>query len=455
MSGDKTKNSVIHTTYQALFVIYAPVALLSILVKFITNTYVSYFYLTSILVAALSIVIGVVMCIQFWRHRHAIRQDAEAHIPYILRHRFMIMYIPIAIGSLLCSSYYIFDKYVKAVEFYGAGQYRQVSVLFPVHNAWGREMADSQQAKQALGAFMLNNPELSADYHFTIFDHKNSYSEELEAHVADQLRRGTNYFICAYSDVCKKLATNFERLEVVAGRSDQAILITTLSSSMDLPLQRGQFYRFFVRNREEATALASYGVRQQLETATFVATDDAYGRDAVEQFKQAWQDLGGDFNEGVFVDPAMRGDLIAAQLRKSSVFDEPSQAVFVAHYQDITPALEALAVERILLFSSNYQADNLQRLVATGVPAEQLIVSLPRYKVAHQQLLKTAGSFIYMTLEKLIYADQKSAGDLQQFHRYWQNNSQPNILRFQTDGDADFKVEVEVQPYRQDMHSRG
>ncbi len=239
---------LIHKTYQALFIIYAPIALISILIKFLSNTYISYIYVTALLVAGVSILIGLVMCIQFWRHRKLISRDKEDNIPVIVRHRFMIIYIPITIISLLISSYYTFDKYVKSVEFYGQGQRTEISILFPLRNELGAQLDDAEQARMGLGVFMVNSPEYSNDYHLTIFDHKNKYSVALENEVIFKIDKGVKYFICAYSEVCSELATKFDSLLERSDYDARPILITTLSSAMNLPLEKDKFYRFYVRN---------------------------------------------------------------------------------------------------------------------------------------------------------------------------------------------------------------
>ncbi len=278
---------LMHKTYQTLFVIYAPITLISILVKFISDTYVSYLYLTALLAAGISVLVGVVMCVQFWRHRKIISRDKEVDIPIIVRHRFMIIYIPITIISLLVSSYYIFDKYVKAVEFYGQGQRTEIAILFPLKNELGTQLEDAEQARTGIGAFVVNFPEYSNHYHLTIFDHKNKYSTSLENEVISKIDNGTKYFICAYSEVCSTLAEKFDSLLEKSDYDKRPLLITTLSSAMNLPLEKGKFYRFFVRNREDARVLAKAAFEKGIRKASFIVTSDAYGLDASQAFSEA------------------------------------------------------------------------------------------------------------------------------------------------------------------------
>jgi hypothetical protein len=422
-------------------------------VKFITDTYVSYLYLTALLVAGISVLVGVVMCVQFWRHRKIISRDKEVDIPVIVRHRFMIIYIPITIISLLVSSYYIFDKYVKAVEFYGEGRRTEISILFPLRNELGTQLEDAEQARTGIGTFFVNFPEFSNRYHLTIFDHKNKYSTSLENEVISKIDIGTKYFICAYSEVCSTLAEKFDSLLEKSDYDTRPILITTLSSAMNLPLEKGKFYRFFVRNREDARVLAKAAFEKGIRKASFIVTSDAYGLDASQAFSEAWKDFGGDLIEGVYVDPDLTSDIVASKVRQSNLMSMEGGAVFVAHYQNINKSLELLNGSTLYLLSANYQQNVITEL-SQHIPKEQLVFALPSYKVADAKLKNTAASFVYMTLLKLVHVDQQIKGDISQFHTVWQQDDFPYFLEFRTDGVADFRIEMEAFTFGDDIHTR-
>lgn len=441
----------IHKSYQLLFILYAPVALISILVTVISDSYISYVYLTALITGGFSIVIGIVMCIQFWRYREVISRDKEAHIPYIVRHRFMIMYIPIAIISLVISSYSIFDKYVNKIELYNKQQHTQISILFPIYNELGVKFDDAEQAHLGLGTFFVNFPEYSNDYHITLFDHKNKYNSALEKEVLTKIDKGTRYFICAYSNVCRNLANNFDSLLAQSDFDERPILITTLSSSMNLPLEKGTFYRFFVRNREDARILALNAYGKGIRKASFIATKDAYGEDAAQHFIEAWKDLGGELMEGVYVDPNLSDEVVANKIRNSKLMTMERAAVFVAHYQNINKSLQLLSKDTLYLLSANYQQNVIAQL-AQNIPHKQLIFALPSYKATHAKLKNTAAAFIYMTLDKLINADQQLLDGATEFHSAWHQTDYPAILEFRTDGVADFRIEMEAFSYGNDIH---
>jgi hypothetical protein len=449
----RNHEELVHKTYQALFIIYAPIALISILVKFFSNTYISYLYVTALLVAAVSILIGLVMCIQFWHHRKIISRDKEVNIPVIVRHRFMIIYIPITIISLLISSYYTFDKYVKSIELYGQGQQTEISILFPLRNELGAQQDDAEQARMGLGAFMVNSPEYSDSYHLTIFDHQNKYSATLENKVISKIDKGVKYFICTYSDVCSELATKFDSILERTDYSTRPILITTLSSAMNLPLEKDKFYRFYVRNREDARVLAKAAYEKGIKKASFIASNDSYGLDASQAFSEAWIDFGGDLIEGVYVDPNLTADVVANRVRQSHLTSMKKGAIFVAHYQNINKSLELLDHSTLYLLSANYQQNIISEL-SNNIPKEQLVFAIPRYKATHPKLNNTAASFIYMTLMKLVHVDQQIKGDTTQFHPAWQQDDYPGFLEFRTDGVADFRIEMEAYTFGADIHTK-
>ena len=441
----------IHTSYQLLFILYAPVAIISILVTVLSGSYISYVYITALITGGFSIVIGIIMCIQFWRYREIIGHDKETHIPYIVRHRFMIMYIPIVIISLVISSYYIFDKYINKVEFYNKQQRTQIALLFPIHNELGVELEDADQVRLGLGSFFVNFPEYTNDYHITLFDHKNNYNSVLEKEVLAKINKGTRYFICAYSDVCATLANNFDSLLEQSDFDERPILITTLSSSMNLPLEKGKFYRFFVRNREDARILALNAYEKGIRKASFIATEDANGEDAAQNFIEAWKDLGGELIDGVYVDPNLSDDVVTNKIRNSILMTMKGTTVFVAHHHNINKSLQLLPRDTLYLLSANYK-QNLIAQLAQNIPHKQLIFALPSYKAAHSKLKNTSAAFVYMTLDKLINADQQLQDDVSQFHTAWQQTDYPVFLEFRTDGVADFKIEMEAFSYGNDIH---
>ncbi|NOQ63600.1 MAG: hypothetical protein GQ582_03725 [Methyloprofundus sp.] len=443
----------IHKSYQLLFILYAPVALISIAAQLLSDAYISYIYLISLSTAAFSIVIGLIMCVQFWMHREVIAKDKEVHIPYMIRHRFMIMYIPIVILSLLISSYYIFDHFVNKVEFYKEHRHTQISLLVPIRNELGVQFEDMQQIRLGLGAFLTGFPEYTQHYHITLFDHKNKYNVALEQEVIAKINKGVRYFVCAYSDVCMALAQRFDALLAEASYDQRPLLITTLSSSMKLPLEKDKFYRFFVRNQEDARVLALKAYTKGIRKASFIATEDAYGRDAAQMFMEAWRDLGGELVDGVYIDPNLSNEVVANKIKNSALINLKGVAVFVAHYQNINQSLQALEADTLYLLSASYQHHLIKELAKT-IPHQQLIFALPSYKAADENLQNTAAAFVYMTLSKLVHVDRQLKNPELTFHSLWQQADYPPYLEFRAAGVADFRIAMDAFTYGDDIYSQ-
>lgn len=441
------KEGLINRSYHMLFIIYAPVALISIVLNIFSDKYIDYLYMTAFLAACLSVVLAIVMWWLFWKHREIIKQESKAHLPYIIRHQFIMLYLPIAFSSMGMCAYYVYDKYVKTVEEYNQTALTNITLLFPIRDQLGRRLEDVQQVKMSLGSFLINNPEVSSRYHLEFVDHKNHYNSSFEQTIITHLKSGTDYFICAYSDVCSTLAGNLDRLVDVAGVSRRPIMVTTLSSSMKMPLAKNQFYRFYVRNREDAQVLAKYAFEKGIKTASFIATEDAYGKDAVEEFSRSWRDFGGLMQGGVYVDPLLSDSVASDKIQKNAAVFEKSDAVFVALYQPATTGITQLLNTKLMLFSANYQHHQLDVLAREGGAMGNAVVSFPRYKAEAPQLLNIVGTFVYVTLSKLINVD-KEIRDGSAFHDAWMKTDEPAYVKFQQDGENDFSVSMQAIMYK-------
>jgi len=450
MSGMKSKEEhgegFLHKSYHLLFVIYAPLALVSIALNVFSDKYINYVYMTAFLASGLSVILAVIMWFLFFKHREIIQQERTAKIPYLIRHQFILMYLPVAFSSMGLCSYYVYDKYVKTVEIYDQTALTNITLMLPIENKLGKKLEDIPQIKLAIGNLLLNRPNISNKYHFNIVDHKNSYDIDFEQAVVAQLRKGADYFVCAYSDVCTSLSNNLESLRVTAEVDQLPIIITTLSSSMDIPLAKNKFYRFFVRNREDAKALSKYAFDKSITSASFIATNDRFGKDAVREFKKSWEDFGGTIHEGIYVDPLLSEEMASERVLDNQDQFAEANAVFVALYEPITKSLPVLSKSKTLLFGANYQHQQLERLKVLGANMKNIIVSIPKYKLDDKRLFSTAGNFIYSTLNKLIDVDDNLI-DGSSFHEAWIKSDEPAYLNFEQDGENDFRVSMDALPF--------
>ena len=171
MSQDAKKEGLIHRSYQVLFIIYAPIALISIFLKFFSDQYSNYLFIFALLASVASLVIAIVMWVLFWQNRQLVEQERSANLPYLIRHQFILLYLPIAFSAMGLSAFFVYDKYVKIVEQQTLEAPTNITLLLPIKTPLGQALADTQQLKQGLGAYFLNTAELSERYHFDILDH--------------------------------------------------------------------------------------------------------------------------------------------------------------------------------------------------------------------------------------------------------------------------------------------
>jgi hypothetical protein len=439
--SDDNHHGLITRSYQILFVIYAPIALITILLQAFGNSSLPYLFISALIASAVSFVIAGIMWFLFIKYRSQVGEQHETGLPYLIRHQFMLLYLPVAFLSMGFCAYYIFDTYVRL-----ALEQERLVLMLPITNALGERVEDVQQFKLALGSYLIERPELASRYQFQIKDHNNRYSEELLNYVRQQSRHGTKYFICSYSDLCTKLINAVSALPAQEF-PQKPIFITTLASSMNLPLEKGFSYRFFPRNRETAQALAGYATRKGAETASFIATDDEYGRNAAKEFVNAWQALGGSVIEGVFIDPVASVDVASSTI--SSHFTEHAlpDTVHVALFGSANPALEVLSEQTILLLGGDYPYQALEELVHRGGKVDNIAIAQPVYKAQYEDFENTSALFLYSTIDKLIEADMtmKRAGD-DDFDAHWWSATEPVFLSFERDM-HDYRILMTARAY--------
>ena len=447
------KEGLIHQSYHVLFIIYAPIALLSIVLNLFSDKYINYVFLFALLASAASVVVAVMMWIKFWQHRELIAQERKANLPYLIRHQFILLYLPIAFASMGLSAYFVYDKYVKTVEEHKLSALKKVSLLVPLETPLGRELEDSEQIKRGVGAFVVNNPDFDDQYHLDVIDHNNEYSNEFEAKLVTRLEQGTRYLVCAYSEVCSQLGERVPVLSEELGLAQTPIVITTLASAMDLPLAKDQFYRFYPRNLEDTQALAKAAFDAGIKAMDIVATDDAYGKDAVEQFTTVWQNFGHSVGEVLLLDPELTEEVASEKIRESTLGKSQSEGVFVALYQPANESLAELAKRKTLFLSANYQQHKVRELIESGASPKRLFVSMPQYKAYDNKAANMAGMFVYATLEKLFQVDQALNGQSleheKDFHSLWLESKYPQFMEFEVDSENDLKILMKAEPFDQ------
>jgi hypothetical protein len=438
---------LITKSYQVLFVIYAPIALVSLFLEVFVSNSLPFLFIAALFASVVSVVIAGVMWFQFYKHRSVVREQLEMGLPYVIRHQFMLLYLPVAFLSIGFSAYYIYDIYVRL-----ALEKERIVVMLPITNILGEQADDVQEFKLALGSYLIERPELSSGYQFQVKDHNNHYSEKILDYVKEQSKRGTKYFVCGYSDFCSKLVSAVGELSEQE-LSKRPIFVTTLASSMNIPLKKNFSYRFFPRNRETAQALAGYATRNGAQTASFIATDDEYGRNASKEYVDAWQSLGGDVVEGIYIDPLassdMASDVIARHFSENTLPD----TVFVSTVGWVNPALKLLSEQTVLLLGVNYSFRGLEDLIGMGARADNIVIAQPVYKAQYVDFENTIALFLYSAIDKLIEADTTmKRSDDKDFDTHWWATNEPAFLSFEREA-QDYRILMTARAYSDSLFS--
>lgn len=449
----EAKEGFLHKSYHVLFVIYAPIALVSILVNIFSEAHVPYIFSVAFFGAGLSFVLACLMWWKFLKHRSIINYEREAGLPYIIRHQFMLMYLPIVFSSMGVCGYYLYVTYVQILSEYQENAPQRITVLLPINNVLGQPVEDRAQVSHAFGALYIQHPELASKYYLNVIDHRNNYSDALLESVITATNKGAPYVVCAYSEICSDLVSGLN--EVSSERlPEKPKVIITLASSMELPLAKNAVYRFYPRNREDTSVLAGYGVRADMQSASFIATDDAFGRNAVKEFNSVWQSLGGVAREGIFLDPVLAEDVASRKINEYFSAENTPDAIFTSLHQPATQGLAALSKESHLLLGVNYPQTLVMKLKAAGANMSRVVVSLPLYKLTAPQLQNTGGLFTFLTLRKLMEVDQKLQKNPElTFDSAWWANGDPAYLSFERDG-LDYRVIMRAAPFDDSLYSR-
>jgi hypothetical protein len=145
--SDDNHHGLITRSYQILFVIYAPIALITILLQAFGNSSLPYLFISALIASAVSFVIAGIMWFLFIKYRSQVGEQHETGLPYLIRHQFMLLYLPVAFLSMGFCAYYIFDTYVRL-----ALEQERLVLMLPITNALGERVEDVQQYKLALGS---------------------------------------------------------------------------------------------------------------------------------------------------------------------------------------------------------------------------------------------------------------------------------------------------------------
>jgi len=444
-------NGLIDKSYKILFVIYAPIAVGTFIVKFFSFLAINTLFLTAVAFSGVSIILAVAIIIAYLFNRQSIQLDEEINIPFLLKHKFLIFYIFITLVSFGVSLYHLYqeDKYGGIVGVQSENDVTEIVVLVHITNELDKQWEETEKLVEGLGLLVMKKPEVTRRFHFSFIDHKNKFDESLEEIVKVEIDKGVKYFLCISSEACLSLSQKFETITETNGFVERKpLLIMTGTASSEIQPKIDGLYRFYPRNQDQASLLVKLAGARKLKKVSYIAVDNAYGRDAVAQFISQWTGEGREIVPGLFLDPLLSRKNAKMKIEQYFSTLTGVDAIFVAHTENITEGLLPLAQDKVILASAGYHADYYTKYLGKAIPYQNWITIEPDYKADDASFNLISTSFFYLTLDKLTDSILESEGDPKQFHRVWTSEDYPPVLNFVREGEADFKIQMRERVYR-------
>ncbi|MCB9988135.1 MAG: hypothetical protein H6868_02240 [Rhodospirillales bacterium] len=438
--------SFIDKSYKLLFLIYAPVALATLALKFFSGIEISYIFLAAIAFVIVSTMIALLVVVQFFRHFEDVKKDRELHIPYTLRHQFLIAFIAISATTFLIAGSYGYFVY-RITDGKGFPQMipgEKIVFLTGIKDPIGNKIEGFDTIMAGINHFIEETPDKTGLYHFSYIDHHDAYDEGFKLAVQQKIKEGAHYFICTSSDPCKALTADFPSLagKNADGPADARLIITTASLST-IQTQKDLIYKFSVNNHDQGDLLAKTAYESGARKIAFIATDDEYGHDAVQNFESAWQEFSDiEGIQGVFIDKKLSADKVTERLAESFLIKNSYDSILIAgngREINFLNSQESIRDMPLYVFSeSSYTLiDGLEN------PSRMTTIR-PRYRDSMPGLSGRMDTMVYMTLEKLIHSIELAKSSEDSFDSVWGDTSYPALVEFEKEGDADFKILLQI-----------
>lgn len=437
------KHSFFDKSYKILFIIYAPIAIALYIYQLAADVKTNTIILVSGGCAVMSLLLGmVILGLAALRRRELLANDMPG-LPFLLRPRFFMFYLPVLLVSFGISAGYLVTKPGIHRTALGDGyRYREstnIAILINARDPYNQLLTTSLDTMKGFGLFILNNPEQLTRYNFAFFDHKNRYDENLQKYVRDELAAGTRYFVCISSEVCEPLSQNFARLaSPTQGTQRNPILISTVAASSGLLTRPGLSYRFFPRTNDMAEMLTKIVRKENFNRISWVSGGTVYGEQLTNEFRAALRAAGRDIEPGLVLragntPPGWKDRVALSDLRTVR-----PQAVLIGHSENINLALSALPEETVLLAPVGYV--EFLRPLPIELRKRRIIGLLPAYRSERLDDLSYRGSFLAFTLDKLVHTIEVAQKEHKTFHEVWMETNYPPQVAFERDGEADFKI---------------
>lgn len=350
--------------------------------------------------------------------------------------------IPIGILFVLISCFSVYVSSMNIDSYSTNKSYKKrIVLLFPLNEELSSAYQDGVRQLLGFTEFLKNNPEYSKNIEFRIYDHSMK-EDNAERIIKEEMDEGTMYFFSTMSKVNVPLSQRFpEIVKSYNFKGQKPILVCGVTSAPTVNLKENAVYRYYIRSQEEAQKLAAIGLEKNLKSATFIAVDDDYGRNAVDEFKKNWD---GRFTDGVYLESKL-SDIEIKKLIQEKILvipDKDRQAIFICHYgsgvDNSISSLYDLNISTTILATSTLSIKEWQKPIEDILKKFEWYTCVPDYQPYMSNQNDVIKNFTTFAIEKLV----KSALD-SSFVQTWSKPVSPKNLNVgYIDGDLVVPMKV-------------
>jgi len=456
------KPNIVEKSYKLLFVIYAPIALLSYVINAVGGFKISFLSIFLICVSVLSAVLALLLIIRYAFKRSEIinTPDSNRNAPFLFRHDFLIPFIFISITSFSVLSLLIYSGAVKELTYHKkviATKSENTTIVL-ILGLSDQNIIDSKPSInntfydygaseiQALSMYQRFSPSHGNHFDFDLIDHQMKYSEELEMEIVQLMKKGVIYFVCTTSSISVPLSRKFEQLISKSGTTSKPILICTNASSPEVQTKSNSVYRFFIRSSEQTKLLVKKSISLNLKTINFIAINNEYGKGSIESFDKSWSEKGNLSISGIYLDPIFSEERIIEEIKTSNILSNNPDAIYIpadgVKLQAIIKAIADFSDDIVLLSSAAMTVKHDQLAIKDILLRKKWFTVAPKTK-AEEEIFSynIYTSFLYMSIIKLTKTIEKMDEDPDlSFHDEWTKTESPRLLDFEYDKKGDFII---------------
>ncbi len=436
--------------YKAVFVIYAPIALLSIGLKIfdvIPVSYISYVF------SALSAALGIVIVFLFIKSN---RGPSDENDSFFIKRKFIIPFLIFSLISHSSTSYFLYSKgFSEALSKHSCNAKTRIVLLLPCNNNLGAAWEDGVRQILGLTYFFRDHPDYTSQYEFRIIDHSMKYDETLKASIIDEIEKGTKIFISSMSKVSEPLSKDFGSIISSTKYSgDAPILICTVASSPEITTStKDNIFRFYIRSQEEGILLAEEGRKLNFEKAAFIVVNDAYGEGAIKEFTTMWERMSGKILGGAKLNSLYDDEKVDYSLQEQIKIMQEADVIFLAHYgsgvDKVFRALDRLDIQTPVLATHTLTIPDWQKPIREILQKRTSYSCKPKYATKNPNHYEdeiyddAISGFMYWTLDRLIYCLTKTDGKTSNFADLWKSSNYPDVLEHTPQNDGDIAIKLE------------